>query len=256
MQERHRKILELLADKENLSVNELSSLLNVTGATIRTDLTTLARAGKVERVHGGASIKEKRTKQEFTFQIRRRLNYIQKEKIGCTASNLVNSFDSLLLDSSSTVLALAHALKSRVDLEEITVIPTGIWTAMELMGSENINVLLPGGYIRHTSGSITGLTTSSFLNDIIIQKAFLGALGISAELGVTDSHLLEIELKKFIVDRAKEVILLVDGSKFYQTGLTTFAEIKQISTLITDEKAPVSEINKIKDIGVNVIIAS
>ncbi len=256
MQERHQKILKLLAGKENLSVNELSQQLNVTGATIRTDLNILAKAGKVERVHGGAYIKEGRVKQEYTFQVRKHLNYIQKEKIGKAASNLVNSLDSILLDSSSTVLALAHALKLREDLEEITIIPTGIWTAIELMGSENINVLLPGGYLRHISGSITGLPTSGFLNDIIIQKAFLGALGISAEHGVTDLHLLEIELKKCIVNKAKEIILMVDGSKFNQTGLAAFADINQMSAIITDKTAPEVEIEKIKDCGVKVIIAN
>jgi len=252
---RHQKILELLADKEDLSVKDLSEKLNVTGATVRTDLNILAKADKIERVHGGAHIKEGRTRQEYTFQVRKSLNANKKEKIGRAASNLVSPFDSIILDSSSTVLALAHALRLREDLTEITVIPTGIWTAIEMMGCENINVLLPGGYLRHASGSITGLPTTGFLNDILIQKAFLGALGISVKNGVSDTHLLEVELKKYIVNKAKEVIILIDGSKFNQTGLATFAGIKQISTIITDTSAPKSEIEKIKKSGVKVIIA-
>lgn len=254
MQERHQKILELLAGKENISVNELSALLNVTGATIRTDLNVLAKDDKIERMHGRARIKEGRVKQEYTFQIRKKLNAHQKKKIGRTASKLVNSLDSILLDSSSTVLALAHALRFKEELEEITVIPTGIWTAIELMGSENINVLLPGGYLRHTSGSITGLPTNDFLNDIIIQKAFLGAWGISAEKGVMDTHLLEIDLKKQIVRKAKEVIILVEGTKFKQEGLSSFAEINQLSKVITDTSAPSEEIESLKKAGVDVII--
>jgi DeoR/GlpR family transcriptional regulator of sugar metabolism len=254
MQERHKKILELLAVKENLSVNELSESLKVTGATIRSDLTHLAKADKVERLHGRARIKEGRTKQEYTFHVRRSLNSVKKEKIGAVAANMVSSLDSILLDASSTVLALAHALKFKDELEEITVIPTGIWTAIELMGCENVNVLLPGGYLRHVSGSITGLPTSDFFNDIIIQKAFLGAWGISAENGVTDTNLLEIELKKHIVKRAKEVILLVDGSKFNQVGLSSFAEINQLSKVITDSSAPKNQIENLKKAGVEVMV--
>ncbi len=255
MQDRLQKILELLAGKENISVNELSKLLSVTGATIRTDLNTLAKEDKIERVHGGARIKEGRVKHEYTFQMRRNLNAQQKVKIGFAASKLVDSLDSIILDASSTVLALAHALKAKKNLKEITVIPTGIWTAIELMGCENINVLLPGGYLRHVSGSITGLPATSFLNDIIIQKAFLGGWGISVDKGVSDTHLLEVELKKNIVSRAKEVVILLDGSKFYRAGLAAFAGINQISTVITDATAPESELKKMKDYGVKIIIA-
>ncbi|MDD1475307.1 hypothetical protein MEO41_29180, partial [Dolichospermum sp. ST_sed4] len=83
--------------------------------------------------------------------------------------------------------------------------------------------LLPGGYLRHTSGSIIGLTTSNFLSELIISKAFLGAWGISFKEGLTDTHLREIELKKFIVSRVNEIIVLVDGSKFHQTGISAYA---------------------------------
>ncbi len=255
MLDRQKKILELLAGKENLSVNELSGMLNVTGATIRTDLNVLAKTDKIERVHGGARIKEGRVRQEYNFQVRKSQNSKIKEKIGRAAANLVNSSDSILLDASSTVLALAHALRSRKELREITIIPTGVWTAIELMGSENINVLLPGGYLRHISGSITGLPTTGFLKDIIIQKAFLGAWGISLENGVSDTHLLEIELKKYIIGRAKEIVVLLDGNKFKQSGLAPFADINQISTLITDSTAPAAELEKIKEKGVSIIIA-
>ena len=253
---RHQKILKLLAGKENVSVSELSSLLNVSEVTIRTDLNSLAKQGKVDRLHGGAHLVEERVRQEYSFQTRKSLNAQIKQKIGELASSYVYSSDSVLFDSSTTVLALAHAIRNREELKDVTVIPTGIWTAIELMGCNNINVLLPGGYLRHTSGSITGLSTNDFFNGLIIQKAFLGAWGISSENGLTDTNLLEIELKRFIVSRAKEVIILVDGSKFNQTGLSSFAELNQISMIITDSSAPAAAIENIRKAGVEVSIAN
>lgn len=252
--QRQQKILKLLAVKENASVLELSQLLHVSEVTIRNDLTALAKQGKVDRIHGGARLVEERVRQEYSFQIRKSLNSHKKQKIGELASKFINSSDSVLFDSSTTVLALAHAVRKREELKDITVIPTGIWTAIELMGCNNINVLLPGGYLRHTSGSITGLPTSNFFNDIIIQKAFLGAWGISFKDGLTDTHLLEIELKKFIVNRAKEVFILVDGSKFKQTGLSSFADLNQISKVITDSSAPIEEIENLRKANIEVII--
>src|ERR1035437_2774136 len=253
---RHEKILKLLAGKENVSVSELSDLLQVSEATIRTDLNSLSKLGKVDRLHGGAHLVEERVRQEYSFQTRKNLNSQNKQKIGELASHFVNSLDSVLFDASTTVLAMAHSLRKREELKDVTVIPTGIWTAIELMGCSNINVLLPGGYLRHTSGSITGIPTSNFFNSLIIQKAFLGAWGISSENGLTDTHLLEIELKKFIVSRAEKVFILVDGNKFRQTGLSAYANINQITTVITDTSAPMDEIERLRKANIEVLIAT
>ena len=255
LDDRKLKILELLAGGGEVSVKELSKELFVTEATIRTDLDTLASLGKVARIHGGARITENRIIQEYTYQTRKSLNSQSKKEIGILAAGLVNSRDSILLDSSTTALAMAHALRNREELKDVTVIPTGIWTAIEMMGYDNFNVLLPGGYLRHTTGSITGLPTRDFFNGLIIQKAFLGAWGVSSENGLTDTHLLEIELKKNIVSRVKEIIVLVDGSKFTQSGLASFAAINQVAKIITDRKAPANEIKKIRKLGVEVLVA-
>lgn len=239
-----------------MTVKELSDLLNVTEVTIRADLNGLDKLGKIVRVHGGAQLIEERTRQEYNFETRKSLNSQKKHKIGKLAAKFVNSLDSILLDSSTTALALAHALRRREDLRDVTVIPCGIWTAIELMGCQNINVLLPGGYLRHTSGSITGLPASDFLNDLTVRKAFLGALGISSEKGLTDAHLVEVELKKSIINRVEEVTILVDGSKFRQTGLSAFADISHISRVITDSSAPKNEIENLRKAGVEVLVAT
>jgi DeoR/GlpR family transcriptional regulator of sugar metabolism len=255
IQSRRQKILDILAIKEHVSVAELSKSLDVSEVTVRTDLNILVKMGKIERVHGGANLIEERLKQEYSFQARKNLNFSKKQIIGALASNFVNSSDCILLDASSTVLALAQMINKKSELKDVTVIPTGIWTAIELMGCSNINVLLPGGYLRHTSGSITGLPANNFLHDLIIQKAFLGAWGISCDEGLTDTHLIEIELKKFIISRSREIIVLVDGSKFGQVGLSSYAGIRQISKIITDSSAPAGEIEKIRNAGVKVLVA-
>ena len=254
MIDRHKKILDVLATKDNVSVAELSKILSVSEVTIRADLTSLAEEGKVQRIHGGAQLLEERVRQEHSFQIRRNQNSDSKIKIGKYAAQFVDSLDSILLDSSTTVLAMAKALRDRNDLKETTVIPTGVWTAIELMSCANINVLMPSGYLRSISGSITGLPTSEFFENLNIQKAFLGAWGVSIEHGLTDSHLLEIELKKMIIKKAREVIILVDGSKFLQNGLASYSNLRNISKIITDNKAPKNIIKKIKSLGIDVHI--
>jgi len=256
LDDRKLKILELIAGKESVSVKELSILLKVSEATIRTDLSVLEERGKIVRYHGGARLIENRYKQELTYQNRKNLNFQQKKEIGKFAATLIKSNDSVLLDASTTSLALAQSLRNREDIRDVTIIPLGIWTAIEFLGYDNFNILLPGGYLRHASASLTGLPTNDFFEGLIVQKAFLGAWGISVEQGLTDSHLLEIELKKMILKKAKEVIVIVDGSKFNQSGLASYASIDKISQIITDKTAPLEEIGKIRKLGVKVIVAS
>lgn len=251
---RRQKILERLAGRESVSVRELSELLAVTEVTIRTDLNELAKLGKVARTHGGARLLEERARQEYSFQTRKSLNHTAKHRIGLAAAALVDPLDSILLDSSTTVLALAHALRNRQDLKEVTVIPTGIWTAIELMGCQSINVLLPGGYLRHTSGSIAGAPTHAFLDGLIVKRAFLGAWGISPEAGFTDTHLIEVELKKAVVARVKEIVVLADGSKFYQTGLARYASATNVVKIVTDKTAPAAAIKEFRRRGVDVTV--
>ncbi len=252
---RHEQILETLATHQNASVGDLSALLNVSEVTIRSDLKNLAENGRVIRTHGGARLAEERIRQEYTFQTRKNFNSIQKQKIGKLAASLVNPMESVLIDSSTTAVAMAQAIREMDTLKDLTVIPTGIWTAMELMGSQNINVLLPGGYLRHTTGSISGVQNSVFFKNLNVQKAFLGASGISNKMGVMDNHLMEIDLKKYVVANVPEIIVLADGSKFLQTGLATYAHLQNVSKVITDNSAPKSVISDLRRAGVEVLIA-
>lgn len=253
---RQKQILELLSERDDISVGELSELLNVSEVTIRSDLNLLVAERKIVRTHGRAQLLGERVKAEHSFEARKKQNFEKKNKIGREAAKLLNSNESFLLDSSSTSLAMANAIRERSDLKDMTAIPTGIWAALELMGMEDLNVLLPGGYLRHKSGSITGLPTKDFLKDLNISKAFLGAWGITFEKGFMDSHLLEIELKKYIIQCAEEIIVLADSTKFGQLGLAAYAKIEGVTTLITDSATPTEMLNSIEEKGIKVIIAN
>lgn len=109
--------------------------------------------------------------------------------------------------------------------------------------------------MRSTSGSISGQITLETLSKINLNKVFLGAAGLSESAGATDTHLIEIELKQAIVKQAEQVILLVDSSKWGKTSLATFAELRQISTIVTDEEAPVAMIRMFRKKGIDVRIA-
>ena len=54
-QERFERILEILREKQSVTVTDLTKWLNTSESTIRRDLTELNRQGLLIKVHGGAT---------------------------------------------------------------------------------------------------------------------------------------------------------------------------------------------------------
>lgn len=255
LNQRQQAILEQLLLQESATVSELSQRFDVSPVTIRSDLSLLSEQGRVMRTHGGARIVPGRTRQELTFATRQEINLERKRRIGELAASLIQPIESVLLDASTTAVAVAQAIKQRGDLRDITVVTTGIWTALEVLGTPEVNVVLTGGAVRNTTGSITGSITEQVLAQFNFHKVFLGAWGLTLEEGLTDTHLAEVELKRAIIARAQSIVCVLDGSKFGRLGLTSFASVDQIDHLITDDSAPADMIDCLRARGVKVHVA-
>jgi DeoR/GlpR family transcriptional regulator of sugar metabolism len=253
--ERQKRIVEHLAENQSASVSELSRLLEVSSVTIRNDLNQLAQAGQVVRMHGGAQMLGERQRQEYTFAKRQKIQARQKQAIGELAASLIQPFDTLLLDASTTAVAVGRALKCDHSLHDVTILTTGIWTALEVLGCPGVNVVLTGGLVRTTTGSIAGSITQQALQQFNIQKAFLGAWGLTLEEGFTDTPLMEVELKRAIVERSQEVIAIIDSTKFGRVALASFASLDRIRRVITDPAAPPEMLAALRLRGVEVLVS-
>jgi DeoR/GlpR family transcriptional regulator of sugar metabolism len=207
------------------------------------------------RLHGGAQMAGERHRQEYTFSKRQKIQALQKQQIGELAAGLVKPFDTILLDASTTAVSVVRALKCTPTLQDVTILTTGIWTALEVLGCPGVNVVLTGGQVRSTTGSITGSITQQVLRQFNIQKAFLGAWGLTLEEGLTDTPLMEVELKRAIIERAQEVIAIIDSTKFGRTALASFAAIDQIQRVITDQNIPPEMLAALDERGIEVLIA-
>ena len=255
MEERHEQIIQLMVQQQNVTVSELSERFEVSPVTIRSDLNLLAEKGKVVRTHGGARLGDERTRQEYSINIRQRIQAVEKQWIGKLAASLVQSGESILLDASTTAIAVGQALKQRTDLYNVTVITTGIWTALEMLGASHLEVVLTGGRVRSSTGSIAGLVANDVLSRFHFHKAFLGAWGISLQGGLMDSPLIEVEIKQTVIPRCQEVIAVVDGSKFGRTSLATIVPVSDISRIVTDDGVPSQLLKAFREQGVEILIA-
>ncbi|MCX7681718.1 MAG: DeoR/GlpR family DNA-binding transcription regulator, partial [Anaerolineae bacterium] len=227
-------MLALLEQEGRVSVAMLSERLGVSQATIRSDLDALAAQALLTRTHGGA-IAVSKTGLELSFEVRRRLRTRQKERIAAAAAAMVADGDAILLDASTTALALANQIKGR---RELTVLTNGIFIALALLEAPGITVLMPGGFVRRDSVSLVGTEGHDLIGKYNFQKGFFGAKGITLEEGLTDVNEFEVAIKRDMVAHARQVIAIVDSSKWGQVGFVSFASIDQVDCVITDEDAP------------------
>ena len=150
-------------------VSELSQRYNVTEETIRRDLEKLEREGFVKKTYGGAVL-NKNIAVDMPLKIREKTNRREKQIIAQRVAGLVEEGDCIMLDSSSTSLMIAQALKKK---EKLTVITNSVEVLIELSGSEGITVISTGGTLRDSSLSLVGKAAQDVLKRYNVDKAIL-----------------------------------------------------------------------------------
>jgi DeoR/GlpR family transcriptional regulator of sugar metabolism len=247
-QERRQRIAHLLEEQQRVTVPDLSQMFSVSEVTIRKDLAWLEAHKVAVRTHGGAVLATPTT-TEIGFDVRERLQQDEKLRIGAAAANYVQHGETISLDASTTALAMTPFLKEK---RELTVVTNGLRVGMELINVPGTSVLIPGGMLRQESFSLVGTWGKSVLQQIHISKAFVGAKGFTLHEGLTDVNSEEVEMKKAVVEAAKEVVAIIDHSKWNQVAFATFCSLDRLKLIITDTKAPSDMIEQVRRKGVEV----
>lgn len=229
--ERYEKILEDLNKYGVVKVVELSKKLSVTEKTIRGDLEALEQKGYLKRIHGGA-IPAEEDGSLFPIKERQAKHSREKMAIAQVALKTIQPGETMLMDGGSTTLALAHLLGDF----PATVITNDIKIAYSLLEKEKIQLLVLGGTKIGTSSSLIGSQATEMLENMRVNRLFLGTTAIDAKHGLSVFNSLHADWKKRAIQCADHVTLLADSTKFGKTALLQFASIDQIHDVITDEK--------------------
>lgn len=249
-QERLDRIIALLQEQGRVSVIELSDMFGVSSVTIRNDLTLLEKQGWLIRTHGGAMAKSE-ANTELAFDFRRGLHVAEKERIGRAAAEMIQDGEAIALDASTTAWQVARHLKDR---RELTVITNGLFVALEFLNSPGVTVVMPGGSLRIASASLIGDLGANILDRYNVQKGFFGARGFTLAEGLTDVSQYEVELKQRMVTRSKQVVAIVDSSKWGQVAFATFASLDQLNCVIADTAAPQGMLDVLRERHIQVIL--
>lgn len=247
---RRKVILETLRAEGFCSVAVLAKHLDVSEVTVRTDLTALEEQGEVTRIHGGAVLApvQRRSKR---FDEQSRLNEDKKRRIARYAAELVDDYDSIILDASTTVYHMADYLRER---QGLTVFTNGIEAAFRLASNPSTKVFLTGGLLRLETASLGSPLGMGSLAGIHANKAFVSCTGWSHELDLMDDDLFEVQIKRDMCEHADSIIAIVDSTKFGRQGLASFAKVGQLTRVITDDGVSESQILPLRKAGVPIIV--
>ena len=247
--DRRKEIINILKDREYVTVEEFSKVLGVSTVTIRTDLSALESEGSLIRTHGGAMKSEKKTKQRFISNTMSE-NELEKKEIALKASSLIKDGSTIIIDSGSTTIHLAENLKDK----KITVVTNNILAQDILKNEESVNLIVLGGTLRRASMGTIGPIANNAVKSMNVDIFFLGAAAYNQEI-ISSYDVIEVELKKNMIHSADKVVLLADSSKYGKKAFSTISSWDLIDTFITD-KIDNDFREKLEELGVEVILSN
>jgi DeoR/GlpR family transcriptional regulator of sugar metabolism len=231
--DRHRAILDLVLSRD-ANVEQLSATLGVSEATVRRDLTTLARQRRLVRTYGGATALIGVHEPEASLDERKSTQREQKEAIAQAAALHVRDGDTVMLDGGTTCAALARHLYARQDLHVVT---NNLLVVSTLANARGIQLTLIGGDVRGSSMSTLGPLAELVLSRLSVDKAFLGADGVVAEFGLCEASAQQAYLKDCIIRRAAQIVVLADTDKLGRARQQHWTPIEREWHLITSALA-------------------
>ncbi|MGB0122345.1 MAG: DeoR/GlpR family DNA-binding transcription regulator [Silvibacterium sp.] len=250
--ERRFRISEILSQQRAVSASDLTDILGVTSATIRRDLSYLESKGLLVRSHGGAVSKSPTTNFQPSYDTLGRANREEKQAIAAEAAKMILDGDTIFLEGSTTVSEVAPRLQHR---NRLTVVTNSPIILCHLQRYPEISVMCTGGELQRDVFYLSGVWAQRSINEIRVDKAFLGVSAIDPSYGISTASHAEATVKQCIIKAAKIRIALADHSKFGKQGFAYVAPVTELTTLITDRATSPEHLQILKDSGVQVVIA-
>ena len=223
-------ILELLAKQQTVSIQEIVETLKVSESTIRRDLIALEEAGRLRRIHGGAtSVSELRPEQKMSQK--ESLNLEAKQLIAEYAASAIKSNSQIYVDAGTATLELIRALPINKNLRIVT---NGLDQAL-LAVQRGIEVELLGGLVKPSTHAIAGTSAYQQLERMNFSYAFIGMNGIHEVNGLTTTNMEEALLKELAMQQSQNIRILMDDSKVNEVYAYRVNAPSQAIVLLNDE---------------------
>lgn len=239
--DREKKILDILMNDNNPSVNEISGMLEVSKVTIRSDFNSLEEKGLIIRTRGGAfpafhpDILES---QKHAIE--------EKNRIAKAAADMIKDGDTVMINDGTTTSLIPKYLLGKRDIHIVTN-STLVFTYARI--NPSLHLTLVGGSFQPSSEALVGPVALTDLENFHVKYAFVGTSGFSLETGMT-THLVDgAEIIKKMNLQAQRTILTADSTKYGKNGFVKILSMDHLDCIITDSGMDKSVVQQIKESG-------
>ena len=236
--ERWNRIVDMLHATKVTSVEQFSSALGVSPATVRRDLNELHTEGRLSRVRGGAIAADPNSGYRDPFfglsgQLNQAdtlsMNIKEKRAIGEKAAAMIDNNDSIIIDGGSTTVYMSQHIQA----ENLMVLTTSIPIMNSLLGRPKIRILIAGGEVFQEQALVLDPYSHGIVNKFSATKLFIGAQAVTSR-GLMQTDPLLVQNEQQLISRADKVILLADSSKFEAKASLSVCGLDAIDTVVTD----------------------
>lgn len=228
--ERHEEILKIVNNAGAVSVQELVTYLNISESTVRRDLLTLQKAGKLIKVHGGAtSLKDNTTNYQVDMedlQDKYSFHMLEKREIGKYAAACIEKNDFVYIDAGSTTEQIAEFI-----VQTGATFLTNSIPLVQKMARRGLTVFVLPGRVKGRTEAIVGSQATEALQQYHFTKGFFGTNGLSINEGCTTPDMEEAAVKMTAVRQCKKCYVLADSSKFGLASHNSFADLQTVEII-------------------------
>lgn len=252
--ERWQMIMEAVRTKPVVTVRELVAATRVSPATLRRDLAKLDDMGQIKRVHGGVEAIDQAGRPHLAtraFNVSQTLHVERKRAIARAAAALCQDGESIIINAGTTTFQMVDFLRDR----RLQILTNSFPIASALISSSANRIVLPGGEIYREQGIILSPFDQDAIQHYSASKMFMSCYGISSH-GIIEGDPLIARAEAKLLSRAEQLIVVADSTKFEQRGSMAVCPLARVHTLITDDAAPSSTLDVVRQAGVNVVTVS
>lgn len=248
-EERLKKIMNLLKEKNHVTTKEISKLFSISEITVRRDLKFLESQGLIERKHGGAILKN--FFMEVPFFLRLDIRKSEKQAIAQKTIELINNGQTIAMSGGTTVYYVAKALENS-SVHDLTIVTNSITTAWAIIGlNKNFKLIHSGGTVKPGSFECIGSHTINFFMNMEFDVYILGVDGLDLNKGITFSDFEERNIASTIIKNSSKIVVVADEDKLGKIAPFKVCEISDIDILIT--KADENLVSNFRTSGIKII---
>lgn len=245
-EERKTQIVDIVNEKKTVTVTELSEQFGVSESTIRRDIQSLSREGRLVKVHGGAVKLDKTySSVEMSMIAKESVNQEEKLRIAEYAASLIMPGDYVFIDSGSTTQYMVAFITER----KATYVTNAVSHAKDLV-RKGFKVLLIGGELKENTEAIVGADAILHIQKYHFTKGFFGTNGVNVKLGYTTPDVREALIKRVAIENTQvgERYILADHDKFGLSSAVTFSDFG--GTFIITDKYPGEQYSSIVEMKI------